>query len=102
MKTESTEEQIECATNNSDCCKKAEVPSDEEVAILSDMREIKARVKEIKKRLPEISLHNGEYLEEKSRLEKEMTELKEEWCELEERRKRAAHDRMILLGHERV
>jgi len=99
MKTEPIEEQIGCATNNSNCCKRAEVPSDKEVAALSDMREIKARVKELKKRLSAISLHKGEYLEEKSRLEKEMTELKAEWSELEEKRKKAAHDRMILLGY---
>ena len=77
MKTEHTEEQIGCATNNSNCCKRAEVPSDEELAALSDMREIKTRVKELKKRLSEISRHNDEHLIEKSRLEKEMKEAKE-------------------------
>ncbi len=102
MKTERTEEKIGCATNNSDCCKKAEVPSDDEVAALSDMREIKARVKELKKRQSETSLHKGEYLGEKSRLEKEMTDFKAEWSKLEEKRKRAAHDRMIMLGHEKI
>ena len=102
MKPEHTEEQIGCATNNGNCCKRAEVPSDEKVATLSDMREIKARVKELKKRLSDISLHNGEYLVEKSRLEKEMTELKSEWNELEQKREKAAHDRMIMLGHEKI
>jgi predicted nuclease with TOPRIM domain len=102
METEHTEEQTGCATNNSNCCKRAEVPSDEEVAALMGMREIKARVKELKKRMSEISLYNGEYLMEKSRLEKEMTELKSEWNELEEKRRRAAHDRMIMLGHEKI
>jgi len=101
MKTERTEERIGCATNNSDCCTRADVPSDEEVAVLNNMREIKARVKELKKRQSEISPHKSEYLEEKSRLEKEMTELKTEWSELEEKRKRATHDRMILLGHDK-
>jgi predicted nuclease with TOPRIM domain len=102
MKRERTEEKIGCATSNSDCCKRVEVPSDEEVAALSDMREIKARVKELKKRQSEISLHKGEYLGEKSRLEKEMIELKTEWSELEEKRKRAAHDRMVMLGHDKI
>ena len=101
MKTERTEEKIGCATSNSDCCKRAEVPSDEEVAALSDMREIKARVKELKKRQSEISQHQDEHLEERSRLEKEMTELKIEWSRLEEKRKRAAHERMILLGYDK-
>ena len=102
MKTEHTEKQIGCATNNSNCCKRAEVPSDEELAALSDMREIKARVKDLKKRLSEISRHNSEYLIEKSRLEKEMRELKSEWNELEQKKEKAAHDRMIMLGHEKV
>jgi predicted nuclease with TOPRIM domain len=101
METEHAEKQTRCATNNSNCCKRAEVPSDEEVAALSDMREIKVRAKELKKRLSEISLYHGEYLMEKSKLEKEMRELKSEWNELEEKRKRAAHDRMIMLGHEK-
>ena len=100
MEKERTEERIGCAIDNSDCCTRADVPSDEEVAALKDMRGIKARVRELKKRQSEISLHKGEYLEENSRLEKEMTELKLEWSKLEERRKRAARDRMILLGHD--
>jgi len=101
MKTKHTEERIGCATNN-DCCKEAEVPSDEEVAALNNMREIKTRVKELKKRLFEISLHKDEYLEEKLRLEKEISALKSEWNELEQKREKAAYDRMIMLGHERV
>ena len=101
MKTEPKEEQIGCTINNN-CCKRAEVPSDEEVEALHAMREIKTRVKEIKKRRAEILLHEDEYLEEKSMLEKEMTELKEDWHQLEEKRKRAAHDRMVLLGHDKT
>jgi regulator of replication initiation timing len=96
MRNERTKERTGCATHNSDCWTRADVPSDEEVAVLNDMREIKARVKELKKRQSEISLNKGEYLEEKSRLKMEMTELKEEWCKLDEKRKKAAHDRMIL------
>jgi hypothetical protein len=59
-------------------------------------------LKELKKRQSEISLNKGEYLEEKSRLKMEMTELKEEWCKLDEKRKKAAHDRMILLGYDKT
>ena len=101
MKDDGTEERSGYATHNSDSCTRAKVPSEEEVAILNDMREIKVRVKELKKRQSEISLHKGEYLEEKSRLEKEMTELKTEWSELEEKKKRASHDRMISLGYDK-
>lgn len=99
MKKEPTEVQIGCTTNNSNCCKKAEVPSDGEVAALNHMREIKTRVKELKKRLSEIYLRNGEFLMERSRLEKEMEALKSEWNELELKKEKAAHDRMIMLGH---
>jgi regulator of replication initiation timing len=98
MRNERTKERTGCATHNSDCWTRA----DEEVAVLNDMREIKARVKELKKRQSEISLNKGEYLEEKSRLKMEMTELKEEWCKLDEKRKKAAHDRMILLGYDKT
>ena len=101
MKTERTEERIGCATNNSNCCKKAEVPSDEELAALNHIREIKTRVKELKKRLSEIYLQNGEFLMERSRLEKEMKALKSEWNELELKKEKAAHDRMIMLGYEK-
>ena len=102
MKTKHTEERIGYTANNSDCCKRAEVPSDEELVALSDMREIKTRVKELKRRLSEISLHKDEYLEEKLRLEKEISALKSEWDELERKREKAAHNRMIMLGHERI
>jgi len=102
METEHEEDKIGCSTDNSNCCKRAEVPSDEEVEALSGMREIKARVKELKKRLSEISSSNGKYPMEKSRLEKEITELKSEWNELEQKREKAARDRMILLGHEKT
>ena len=93
---------IGCAASNSNCCKKTEVPSDEEVAVLAEMREIKMRVKELKKRLSEISLTKGEHLGKKSRLENEIAELKAEWNVLDEKKKRAAHDRMILLGYNKT
>jgi hypothetical protein len=35
-------------------------------------------------------------------LEEQMEELKAEWNEWEEKRKKAAKERMILLGHEKV
>jgi hypothetical protein len=95
MKIVQIEEQIGCATNRT-WSKKAKVPSDEEVAALDDMREIKVRVRELKKRL------SDDYCAEKSRLEREMAALKVEWDELDKERKKAARDRMILLGHETI
>jgi predicted nuclease with TOPRIM domain len=101
MKNALKKERTGRTTHNSDSCTRTKVPSEEELAILNDMREIKARVKELKKRQSEISLRKGEYLEEKSRLEKEMKELKTEWNVLDEKGKRAAHDRMISLGYDK-
>jgi hypothetical protein len=85
------------------CCKKMEVPSEDEVMALKAMRAIKERVRDLKTRLSEISSSNrdedkGEVLTLKEELEK----LKVEWNEWEGKRKKAAKERMILLGHEEV
>ena len=85
------------------CCKKTEVPSEDEVVALNAMRAIKERVRQLKTRLSEISSSNRD--EEKGEalaLEEQMEELKAEWNEWEEKRKKAAKERMILLGHEKV
>ena len=85
------------------CCKKLEVPSEDEVVALNAMRAIKERVRELKKRLSEISSSQKD--EDKERvleLEKKIEELKVQWNAWEEKRKKAAKERMILLGHEEV
>ncbi len=84
------------------CCKKMEVPSEDEVAALNAMKAIKERVRDLKKRLSEISSsHKGEDKAEALELEKKMQALKAQWNDWEEKRKRAAKERMILLGHEK-
>ena len=94
---------MEGSNEGDSCCKKLEVPSDDELVALDAMRVIKTRVRDLKKRLSEISSSDkGEPDEEASKLEKEMAELKVEWNEWEEKRKKAAHERMTLLGHEEV
>jgi hypothetical protein len=85
------------------CCKKTEVPSEDEVVALNAMRAIKERVRQLKTRLFEMSSSNRD--EEKGEalaLEEQMEELKAEWNEWEKKRKKAAKERMILLGHEKV
>ena len=85
------------------CCKKTEVPSEDEVVALNAMRAIKERVRQLKTRLSEMSSSKRD--EEKGEalaLEEQMEELKAEWNEWEEKRKKAAKERMILLGHEKV
>ena len=83
------------------CCKKLEVPSEDEVVALNAMRAIKERVRDLKKRLSEVSSsHKDEDRTEALELEKKMEALKAQWNEWEEKRKKAAKERMILLGNE--
>ena len=83
------------------CCKKMEVPSEDEVEALNAMRAIKERVGDLKTRLSEISSSNRDVgKSEALALEQKMEKLKAEWNEWEGKRKKAAKERMILLGHE--
>jgi chromosome segregation ATPase len=95
-KTKGTSEEVDS------CCKKMEVPSEDEVAALKAMRAIKERVRDLKTRLSEISSSNrDEHKGEALALERKMEKLKAEWNEWEEKRKKAARERMIFLGHEK-
>lgn len=86
---------------DSKSCKPIEVPTEDELVALNAMRMIKDRSKEVKNRLSEISFLNGDENAEKIlELEREMGQLKAEWREWERKRKDAARERMILLGHE--
>jgi len=96
-KTEGTLKEVDT------CCKKMEVPSEDEVVALNAMRSIKERVRDLKMRLSEIS--SSEKEEDKAEaleLKKKMQALKAKWNAWEEKRKKAAKERMILLGHEEV
>jgi len=84
-------------------CKGVDVPSEDEVKALNSMRSIKDRVRALKKRKSTLSSsrkdeNQGELLE----IQNEMVRLKAAWIEWEEKRKEAARERMILLGHEEV
>jgi hypothetical protein len=86
----------------------------DEEAILSQMREVKAKVVEVKKRLKDLEGSNGfkplssdaaegsgqkqqaQWLEQKQHLE----QLRQEWQELDRKRQEAARFRMKILGHE--
>lgn len=95
-KTKRTSEEVDS------CCKKMEVPSEDEVAALNAMRAIKERVRDLKTRLSEISSSNRDVdKSEALALEQKMEKLKAEWNEWEEKRKKAAKERMIFLGHEK-
>ena len=82
-------------------CGKVQVPTEEEVVALKALRAIKDRVRDLKKKRSELSSRKGsDGTEDLLALEREMADLKMKWEEWEERRKQAARERMILLGHE--
>ncbi|MGD8227782.1 MAG: hypothetical protein PVI20_08390 [Desulfobacteraceae bacterium] len=92
-----SEKQMECGKS----CKEIDVPTEDELNALNALRTIKNRVRELKKRISDLSLDDkGENKEELLALEGELAALKEEWNAWEEKRKEAARERMILLGHE--
>jgi hypothetical protein len=82
-------------------CKKIDVPTDEEVCALDELRSIKERVRELKKKISDLSagLVAGTR-DDLMILERQMEDLKEEWLSWEEKRQQAAKERMIILGHE--
>ena len=82
-------------------CGRVDVPTQNEISALQGMRRIKERVRDLRSRLSAFS--SGRVAEkpgERETFEDEMQRLKSEWEALEEERKKAAHDRMVLLGHE--
>lgn len=82
-------------------CKKIEVPTEEEVNCLNELRCIKERVRELKKKISDLSAGLvGGTRDDLMDLEKQMEDLKEEWLAWEEKRQQAARERMIILGHE--
>jgi hypothetical protein len=83
------------------CPGKIKVPTEEERKALGAMKSIKEQVRASKKRLA--SLHtsaNDEKADEIRTVENEQARLKAEWDQWEEKRKAAAKERMIILGHE--
>ena len=92
---------MEKSTSCEKACKGIEVPTDDEVEALNAMKTLKLRVREIKKKISEISLNKKRGDRSGlSRLERDLSLLKKEWDQWEEKRKKAARERMILLGHE--
>ena len=72
-------------------CKKIDVPTDEEVCALNELRCIKDRVRELKKKISELSAGVvAGTRDDLLILEKEMADLKEEWLSWEEKRQQAA------------
>jgi hypothetical protein len=92
---------LEAKTACAHSCKKIEVPTDEEVCALNELRCIKEKVRDLKKKISDLSagLVPGTR-DDLMILERQMEDLKEEWLSWEEKRQQAARERMIILGHE--
>jgi ABC-type phosphate transport system auxiliary subunit len=83
------------------CPGKIEIPTEKEKQALAALKSIKERVRAIKKRLGKLEGSGSDsHGAERSNLEEELKALKTDWDAWEERRKKAAKERMILLGHE--
>jgi hypothetical protein len=81
-------------------CGGIKVPTTEELAALNAMRNIKKQVRILKGRLSEIASGGapGKPGEEDA-LHEELERLRGQWESWERKRRKAAHDRMVLLGH---
>ena len=81
-------------------CRQIEVPTEEELVALNAMRGIKQEVKLLKERLRALPQTLPESLQERSELQEKLVRYKREWEDWEKKRKAAAKERMVLLGHE--
>ena len=83
------------------CTGKIEIPTKRELEALAKMKTIKERVRELKGAInlfQEAEHENN--LAAISEAKQELARMKIEWETWENERKQAAHERMILLGHE--
>ena len=76
------------------------IPTEKEERALSEMRRIKGQVRLLKERLK--GLEASGTLEEIPAVKNDLAVLKKAWNQWEKRRKAAARERMILLGHEEI
>ena len=83
---------------HSTCPGAIEIPTKREQKALSEMRRIKARVRALRERLK--GLEGLDHSHEIQTVKNDLAVLKKEWNECEKRRKAAAKERMMLLGHE--
>lgn len=77
-------------------CGGVQIPTDEELIALGAMRAIKREVTILKARMRQLPGDAASL----AALEREVARFKTEWREWDERRRAAAHKRMVLLGHE--
>ena len=86
---------------NRTCPGKMEVPTEKEREALAAMKSIKERVRELKRYLASLdTLGRDQDAGEILTVKNELARLKVDWNRWEEKRKTAAKERMIILGHE--
>jgi hypothetical protein len=83
------------------CPSKPKVPSDGEVEALEALRAIKEQARSLKRELALLhEKHTRGDAAAVSTIQKKLSRLRAEWNSWEKRRRSAARERMILLGHE--
>lgn len=81
------------------CAGKADVPTARELRVLKEMRDLKARVRDLKARRERLVQAQGAE-KEIAAIEEDLAGMRRRWEALEKERDAAAHERMVLLGHE--
>ena len=77
------------------------IPTEAETAILAEMKSIKEKVRELKTRLNELAVSGSDADSNEVHMLKEaLAHFKEEWEKLDRKRRTAARERMVQLGHE--
>jgi len=83
------------------CPGKVEVPTRKEQQALAELKRIKEQVREKKAALKKLRCSSeGEVAKVINEIEEELALLKQKWEMWDKRRREAARERMILLGHE--
>jgi hypothetical protein len=95
------DESTQTHSASSTCTGKIRVPTEAETAILAEMKSIKEQGRELKRRLNELAV-SGSHADsnEVPVLKEALVRFKEEWERLDRKRRAAARERMVQLGHE--
>lgn len=99
---EKTFKMISDGAREKGCCGQIEVPTPAEQEALAALRTIKERVRAMKDRTAFLKSEDpAGHAEELASLRETLDRLRKDWDHWEHKRKAAAKERMILLGHEK-
>ncbi len=83
------------------CPGRVEIPTEKEREALAAMRALKGRIRKLKECLAELEgPRPNEDTGDAREIIEELARLREDWDRWEKKRRQAARERMILLGHE--